>query len=160
MLTAAKRFDKHTWYPDYGTVKKLHAQLTKQTGHNEIGPGGFMDDIIEWVLEAQKHWLEHKQILERHYVPRLTSYSVRALKYERLFLTMALRLWQQLPNTAIDVSLVAALGNWITVLLTYDPNVRVLEMPPEIVNLKVDAFIRPEKKILKQQQSMKTNRGV
>lgn len=116
-----------------------------------------MDDIIEWVLEAQRYFLQTGEVLQYHYVPRMTSYRKKALAYEREFLTMALAMWRSLPNTTTDIYLVLAKGSHVTLLLTYDFNANHPEMPPLVANLTVEQFTRPDKKILKQQQSMKTN---
>lgn len=160
MYTSAKRFDKLTWFPDYASLRKLHDKIYKAEPHNEIGPGGVLDVVIEWVLEAHRYYMDTQQILQFHYVPRLTSYSKQACIYERLFLRIALDMWRALPNTTTELGLVSAKGNWITLLIAYDLSANRHEMPPAITELDIEAFIRPEKKILKQQQSMKTIRGV
>lgn len=160
MYTSAKRFDKLTWFPDYPALRKLHDKIYKTPPHNEIGPGGVLDVVIEWVLEANRYYQETQQVLQYHYVPRLTSYSKQACIYETLFLRVALALWRALPNTTTEIGLVSAKGNWITLLMAYNQSANRHEMPPAIAELEIEAFIRPEKKILKQQQSMKTIRGV
>ncbi|QBJ02571.1 hypothetical protein MZD04_gp041 [Pseudomonas phage Psa21] len=118
-----------------------------------------MDDIIEWVLEANTHYQQTGEILKLHHVPRLTSYNKLAMEYERLFLTMAIALWQKLPNTVSEVFPVNMHGKQMYFLITFIPVKNDVAQPEVVVNLTIDQFLRPSKKIRGRKQDMNSIAG-
>ena len=144
--TAAFRFDKLAWFPDYEQARKLHAKVMGKDGHNEIGPGGFLDRVIDWVVEANTYYVMSGKILECHYVPDLKGFSKPALAYEQAFLKTALALWKRTPRTLVELFPIKACGQWLTFLIVYNEVLERQEQPPEINELTVVKFTRPKKK--------------
>lgn len=118
-----------------------------------------MDDVFEWVLEAHSHFLETGEILQLHHVPRLTRYNKHALAYEIEFLKIAVSLWKRLPRTIGSIFPVYLKGNHIYLLIGYDPNHRDLSMPPAVVAVTPEQFLRPSKKVRGGKQDMKITQG-
>lgn len=156
--TTVYRFDKLTWFPGYERLRKLHDRVIGPTNHNNIGPGGFLDVVLEWILEAHSHYLEHNVILTLHHVPRLTKHNKQALAYETEFLTLAIALWKKLPKTVTQIFPVRMDGQHIYLLIAYEPIERDLSMPEIITSLTVETFLRPSKKIRTGKQDMKTHK--
>lgn len=141
------RIDKPTRFPEFDKVQRLYQRLFKKPVHNGIGMGGFLDDVIDWVMEIQKYYLETGDLLEHHYVPNLTSHNKMALTYEKEFINIAVSLWRLLPPATVSVLPIKTGSNTIYLLLDIDT-----AMADSIVNyvfpeLTVNQFIRPSKKI-------------
>jgi hypothetical protein len=118
-----------------------------------------MDSVITWVLEANTHFQTTGDVLEMHYVPSLMKYNQQALKYEREFLTLAIALWGKLPRTVTEIFPVNMHGQYMYMLITFNPVEKDLGMPEAVTSLTIDQFIRPSKKVLSAKQSMKNPTG-
>lgn len=118
-----------------------------------------MDTVFEWILEANTYYRETGEILSFHHVPRLTSYSKPALEYEREFLKLAIALWGKLPKTVTEIFPVNMHGQYMYMLITFNPIEKDLGMPEAVTSVTIEQFLRPSKKVLSAKQSMKNPTG-
>lgn len=104
-----------------------------------------MDDVYQWIMELVKHYNETGDVLTHHYVPNLTSHSLVAKEYERMFLQIALSLLRKFPGTLSDIRHVSTVGDYLVLLFTYDetqedqPLLDIWDLPDW------NEFVRPNK---------------
>lgn len=144
-VTTAIRLDKLRWFPGFEDTRVLHQKLFGKSDHLGVGPGGWFDDVIDWVWEMHHHYNQSGEMLTLQVIPRLQGFNKKALAYEIEFLKLALSLLAMLPAGTQEVMPVLTKGKWVTLLVTFDDAISGGKPVPTFQSLSIEPFIRKKK---------------
>jgi hypothetical protein len=125
-------------------LEKLYHRVHSVPEHNGIGPGGVVDDLLQWSIELLTYYRECGEVLHAHWVPNIKGMAKRTTSYEALFIETALALIPLLPR-AIVGGLCIRLDSETLYLLVEYPEGETLPGYNELKTIDPSHFIRPKK---------------